>query len=108
MNATMTYPAAPGWKATTTETSREAAALERMPAGVLREQAERILQRFENCTADEAATLIGVSPLAIRPRFSELVAQGKAEDSGVRRRNASGKSAVAWRWVRVLKQEELL
>lgn len=108
MNATMTYPEAPGWKAQDTETSREAAALERMPAGVLREQAERILQRFENCTADEAATLLGVSQFAMRPRFSELVAQGKVEDSGVRRRNASGKSAVAWRWKRELKQEELL
>lgn len=108
MNATTTYPEAPGWKATETETSRKAAFEERVSAGVLREQAERILKQFENCTADEAAMFLGVSPFAMRPRFSELVAQGKAEDSGVRRRNASGKSAVAWRWKRELKQEELL
>lgn len=105
----MKYPESPGYKvATDPETSREAAQEMHEKAGILREQAERILSTFVDCTADEAAKFLGVSPFAMRPRFSELVKQGKAEDSGLRRKNDSGKSAVAWRKVRKIGQLSLL
>lgn len=96
----MNYPNQPGYKVAEPETSRQAALEMREKAGILREQAERILSTFVDVTADEAAKFLGVSPLAMRPRFSELVKQGKAEDSGLRRKNDSGKNAVAWRAVR--------
>lgn len=103
-----TYPEAPGFKTTSPETSFDAAMDMLSNAATLRKQAERILSTFVDCTADEAAKFLGVSPLAMRPRFSELVKQGKAEDSGIRRKNDSGKSAVAWRQVRKIGQMTLL
>jgi len=41
-------------------------------------------------TADEAATYLGLSVLAVRPRVTELKNQGKLVLTGLRRRNASG------------------
>jgi len=42
---------------------------------------------------------MGKSNLSIRPRITELVLQGRIFDTGERRRNASGKSAIVWRVV---------
>lgn len=50
-------------------------------------------------TADECAEQLGESVLSIRPRLSELAGQGKLMDTGVRRDNASGRSAIVWRAV---------
>ena len=72
-----TYPEAPGFKTTSPETSFDAAMDMLSNAATLRKQAERILSTFVDCTADEAAKFLGVSPLAMRPRFAELVKQGK-------------------------------
>lgn len=48
-------------------------------------------------TADEVATRLERSALAIRPRISELRAAGLIEDTGHRRKNKSGMSAGVWR-----------
>lgn len=48
-------------------------------------------------TADEVAAQLHRSVLTIRPRVAELVKLGRIEDTGTRRRNASGKSARVWR-----------
>lgn len=47
-------------------------------------------------TADEIADRLNASPLSIRPRVSELHKAGKVRDTGIRRKNASGKSASVW------------
>jgi predicted ArsR family transcriptional regulator len=47
-------------------------------------------------TADEVATRLERSALAIRPRISELRAAGLIEDTGHRRKNKSGMSACIW------------
>jgi predicted ArsR family transcriptional regulator len=51
-------------------------------------------------TADEIATRLERSALAIRPRISELRAAGLIEDTGHRRKNKSGMSAGVWRATR--------
>jgi len=50
----------------------------------------------QNLTADETAALMDKTVLAIRPRFAELHKDGVIRDTGERRRNESGKSAVVW------------
>jgi hypothetical protein len=50
-------------------------------------------------TADEMAEHLGVSLLSVRPRFSELAAQGMIVDTGIRRQNRSGHYAMVWRMV---------
>lgn len=47
-------------------------------------------------TSDEAAEAIGETVLAVRPRFTELLALGQIKDSGQRRRNASTRTAKVW------------
>lgn len=47
-------------------------------------------------TADEIALRLKAPILTIRPRLSELSAEGKIRDTGQRRLNASGKSAAVW------------
>ena len=48
-------------------------------------------------TADEIADRLNIDKLSIRPRCSELKALGKIADSGMRRPNASGRSAAVFR-----------
>lgn len=90
----VTYPRSPGSKRT--DTSRSAA---RSVAGSAQAMQARVLDllRLQDMTTDEAAAELGASVLAIRPRFSELRAIGKIIDSGKRRRNESGRSAIVWR-----------
>jgi predicted ArsR family transcriptional regulator len=88
------YPQAPGWKARDTARSAADAAAPRAP--LLRERCLAELQSFGPLTADEIARRLKVDRLSIRPRLSELSAIGKVKDSGLRRPNDSGKSAIAW------------
>ena len=62
-------------------------------------QGQDPLPSFIGCltVADEAATFLGESVLSIRPRFSELATMGEIEDSGTRRKNASGRNAICWK-----------
>ena len=92
------YPTVPGWKAR--DTSQAAAESMKPKAPLVR---DRILELLRSphieVTADEAAGMLGLPILTVRPRFSELAAENKVEDSGIRRRNGSGKNAIAWRRV---------
>ena len=90
------YPKTAGYKRD--GTSKEAA--NSTDEKTLRGQVLRILGIYSSgLTADEAAESLGESILSIRPRLSELVALGEIEDSGIRRRNESGKMATVWRLV---------
>lgn len=48
-------------------------------------------------TADECAAELGKSVLSIRPRLTELSAMGSIVDTGERRPNLSGRSAIVWK-----------
>ena len=50
-------------------------------------------------TADECADQLGESILSIRPRVTELKFKGLLADTGVRRENASGRSAAVMKAV---------
>jgi len=92
VRAEASYPDGAGWKEPTT--SREAAAS--LDAGTLRSAVRACLASHGPMTADECARLIGMTVLAIRPRFSELRAKGDLVDTGERRLNVSGKRAAVW------------
>jgi len=90
-----TYPDSPGWKAQ--DTSRDAAQAVDGRADTLRRRIMAVLMLNRKAyTADEIAELLNESPLSIRPRFSELYAQGAIWDTGVRRQNSSGHKAICW------------
>jgi hypothetical protein len=86
------YPVDAGWKEPTT--SREAAAA--TDASTLRRAVRQCLAVSGAMTADECAGRLGLSILAIRPRFSELRALGELTDTGQRHLNNSGKRAIVW------------
>jgi predicted ArsR family transcriptional regulator len=88
------YPNEPVFKAE--GTSKIAAEEMSDRAGTLRLRCLALLKE-KPLTADECASELGESVLAIRPRLSELRAKGKIEPSGARRRNASGKMAEVWK-----------
>ena len=88
------YPHAPG--ARDRDTSRAAAADAAETAPQLRARALAVVEHSNGLTADEVAGRLGLSILSIRPRLTELSRLGKVRDSGERRRNASGKSAIVW------------
>lgn len=88
------YPHQPG--AQDRDTSRDAATSAAETAPLLRAKALAVLERSNGLTADEVAGRLGLSILSIRPRITELSRLGKVRDSGVRRRNASGRNAIVW------------
>uniref|UniRef100_UPI0035C96E9E hypothetical protein n=1 Tax=uncultured Sphingomonas sp. TaxID=158754 RepID=UPI0035C96E9E len=88
------YPAAPG--AQNRDTSRAAADAIAPAAAMLRDRALAVVERSNGLTADEVAGRLGLSILSIRPRLTELSRLGKVRDSGVRRKNVSGKAAIVW------------
>lgn len=80
--------------------SRDAAVAMRSSAAVLR---ERVYAAFkaagaEGLTSDEAAAKIGKTPLAVRPRCTELSKESPPRiiKTDRRRRNASRLSAAVW------------
>lgn len=89
------YPAAPGFKER--DTSRKAAESMKPTAAQLREQCFAALRRKGDATADEIAGVMGLSVLSVRPRFTELLHEKRIVDTGMRRRNDSGRSAKVWR-----------
>jgi predicted ArsR family transcriptional regulator len=87
------YPDEPGYKRS--GTSEAAAVSMSSDAATLR---ELVYDRLTSpMTADEMATALDRDKLSIRPRFSELSKRERIEDSGLRRRNDSGKNAIVWR-----------
>jgi len=88
------YPNTPGYKKS--GTSRAAAFSIRLKAPSLRDIVlDELTHR--DLTADECADELGRSLLSIRPRFTELLRLGKIADTGITRKNASGKQATVWR-----------
>lgn len=88
------YPDAPGYKEG--DTSREAAEDMAARAGTLRRLAYDYIRLHPLHTADEVAAALGETPLAIRPRLSELRVKGLIVNDG-RGLNRSGKAAHRWR-----------
>jgi predicted ArsR family transcriptional regulator len=73
-------------------TSLEAAPLP-SEASRLRLLVQSALRTHGAMTADECAAHLDLSPLSVRPRFTELKKLGLACETGARRRNQSGKFA---------------
>lgn len=93
MTDLFTYPNSPGHR--NRDTSREAAE----SLGNVTLIRNRAYQRIAALprTADEVATSLGMSVLSVRPRVTELYKLNLIEDSGDRRKNASGRKAIVWR-----------
>jgi hypothetical protein len=91
------YPDVPGWKGT--ETSREAAKAIAPAAKTLRERILVLMREIapEALTADQIAIRIDRGPFSVRPRVSELAADGKLQSVEERGKNESGMSATKWR-----------
>lgn len=91
------YPDVPGYKAP--GPSHDAAKIITLPAAKLR---DRVLEcakaASEGLTADEMAQRLNCSILSVRPRVAELHRAGHIEQTGARRKNASGMSASVWRF----------
>lgn len=88
------YPITPG--AQPRETSHAAAGHAARTAPRLRALALAAVRGSQGLTADEVARQLGLSILSIRPRLTELARLGKVRDSGLRRRNISGRNAIVW------------
>lgn len=88
------YPRSPG--AQDRDTSRAAAAEIAPTAATLRAMALDVLEHSNGLTADQVAGRLGRTPFSIRPRITELSRLGKVRDTGDRRANASGRSAIVW------------
>lgn len=78
------------------DTAKDAAASMKDSAPILRDKCYKYLLAFP-ATADEVAAALNKTVLAVRPRISELANAGLIEDSGERRKNSSGRSAIVWR-----------
>lgn len=90
------YPAQPGFKERTT--SRDAAREMEKRAPRLRDQVLKIIKAAGDygCTADEAASKLGKTEFAVRPRLTELSKMGFIRRTDQRRKNASGLNAIVW------------
>lgn len=86
------YPHAAGAKVPGTST--EAAAS--IDSHLIRARVLAYLEWEGPRTADETADALGLSVLTVRPRFSELRRLNHICDSGLRRKNRSGKRATVW------------
>lgn len=81
--------------------SQEAAEAMEIVAIILRDEVVIALQG-RTLTSDEIAAAISQSPLAVRPRLSELFRLGIVVKTHERRRNISGKTATVWALARGL------
>ena len=90
------YPNHPGAKRL--GTSSDAAHAIAPRSKTLRDKCLALIREYPR-TADECADKLNESVLAIRPRVTELFKLGHIAESGLRRKNASGASAIVWRAV---------
>lgn len=90
------YPDAPGHRGIAT--SVEAADAIAPKIGRLQRMTlEAIASRGAyGCTADEVSELLDVDHRSTQPRCTELKLKGLVADSGLRRPNKSGRSAIVW------------
>lgn len=91
------YPNTAGFKDATT--SKDAAdSLEASGrARTLRDKVATFFLAGNRATSDEVADALHESPLAIRPRVSELYKKGLIERTGERRRSSNGHSSHVYR-----------
>ena len=90
------YPDAPGHRGVATSI---AAADDVAPKlGRLQRVAEHAIRDagYYGATADELAANLNVERWTIQPRTTELKLKGLILDSGIRRRNCTGKLAIVW------------
>lgn len=92
------YPHAAGYRKR--DTSRAAAKAIEPKAKTLRERVLDLIREMP-CTPETAARRLAQPVHSLRPRFSELSAQGLIEDSGARGRAMGGKKAIIWVAVKV-------
>lgn len=90
------YPASPGYRLTDTSFKAAKDISSSKRAARLRNRCLEIF-KFGEFTADELARQINESVLSVRPRVTELSKLGEIVDTGIRRRNESGKFAIVWK-----------
>ena len=97
---TSQYPSSAGYKKMGTS-QRAAKEVNRFSKSI-KVRALQVLKNKKNygATADEVANLLSISILSVRPRFSELLAQGCIEETDRTRKNESGKQATVWRYLK--------
>jgi len=100
-----TYPHHPGAKVD--GPSRDAGDNIAEHALTVRERVDALFDKHKTLTADEAAKLLKLSILTVRPRCSELRRLQRSEDAGQRRCNESGMTATALRRKARSGQQEL-
>lgn len=89
------YPDVPGAKRAGTSTD---AAIAMQPrAGTIKHRILTLMQDGQHRTPDEAAVELGLSVLAVRPRFTELAAAKLVTETGDTRKNDSGQKANVYR-----------
>lgn len=88
------YPKVPGHK--DGDTSKAAADRMKDRAPRLKDKVLNEFRAFGPMTPDECAASMRLSILSIRPRVSELVADGLVKDTGQRRINTTGNSAKVY------------
>jgi hypothetical protein len=90
------YPEVPGFKAAGTSQDAATAVSTRAPRLRL-----IVLTAFKEVpgglTAEEAAEVLSLSILSVRPRVAELHRLGEIRPTDERRKNSSGMSATVWR-----------
>lgn len=81
-----------------TDTSR-AAARSIQPTKLIRDRVADLLKAHSaGLTTEEISGHLRIPYGTVQPRTSELRALGQIEDSGRRRMNGSGRSAIVWAW----------
>ncbi|WLB19369.1 hypothetical protein ACE102_01245 [Bradyrhizobium sp. vgs-9] len=103
----MSYPNSPGFKSR--GTSSMAARRVAPHASALRDRVYAFLKSNypASFTADEVADRLGASILSVRPRVTELLREGGIIKTTSRRKNVSGMSAVAVRWLDPMRGKSL-
>ena len=86
-----------------TDTAKRAAAsvdarsIEGIVVGILRRHE---VQFHEGLTTEEIAQKSGLSLVTVSPRMRPLASKNLVADSGLRRKNESGRNAIVWRAVK--------
>lgn len=91
----MSYPNEPGYKEKG-GTSQQAARSIQESAASVRAKVREVFRKKIYLTADQAADLLGLSVLTVRPRVSELFLRDDLSKTTIRRQNASGHTATVY------------
>lgn len=89
------YPDVPGHNNVHTSIAAATSVVEK--ADAIRTRLYKLLINGREITSEEAAEELGLKHDNCWKRFSELRAQGLAEDSGIERINKSGRAAIVWK-----------